>query len=73
MAQGGHVTPCIESNPLTACTRNRNRRNQATEECDKKEIYYSLLRYFMQLIYKVTMHKSVVDRELLISAVRELR
>ena len=22
MVQGGHVTPCIESNPLTACTRN---------------------------------------------------
>ena len=22
IAQGGHVTPSIESNPLTACTRN---------------------------------------------------
>ena len=31
MTQGGLVTPYIEFNPLTTCTRDWNRRNQADE------------------------------------------
>ena len=63
MVQGGHVTPFIESNPLTACTRNWNQRNLAEECSEKKYINYRYLYRIMQLIYKVKMHKSGVGRE----------
>ena len=40
IAQGGHVTPSIESNPLTACTRIGNQRFlEAAEESEKDNKY----------------------------------
>ena len=64
IAQGGHVTPSIESNPLTACTRIGIQRFLEAAEGSEKDIFYSKIQSFKQQIYKVEMHKSGVGREI---------
>ena len=58
IAQGGHVTPSIESNPLTACTRIgilaillKLRKGV------KKHNIYSKIQSLKQLSYKAEIHK----------------
>ena len=63
IAQGGHVTPSIESNPLTACTRIGILRFFDASERTQKDNKNSELQSFKQLIYKVEMHKCGADHE----------
>ena len=59
IAQGGHVTPSIESNPLTACTRIGISRYFKAAERIEKHNSYSKIRSLKQQSYKVEMHKCV--------------
>ena len=59
IAQGGHVTPSIESNPLTACTRIGILRFRDASERSQKHRKHNGLQSFKQLSCKVEMHKSV--------------
>ncbi len=63
IAQGGHVTPCIESNPLTACTRIGLPRFWEAAERRNKYNIYSKIQSLKQPSYKVEMHKCVGGRE----------
>ena len=63
IAQGGHVTPSVESNPLTACTRSGILRIWEAEERSKKYNNYRWIRSLKQPSYKVEMHKCVGGRE----------
>ena len=62
IAQGGHVTPSIESNPLTACTRIGNLRFCHASEVSEKYNNYSEIQSLKQLSCKVEMHKCVAGR-----------
>ena len=44
IAQGGHVTPSIESNPITACTRIGIHRFFEAEEVSEKDNIYSKIQ-----------------------------
>ena len=63
IAQGGHVTPCIESNPLTACTRIGLPRFWEAAERRNKYNIYSKIQSLKQPSYKVEMHKYGAGRE----------
>ena len=63
IAQGGHVTPSIESNPLTACTRIGNLRFLEAAEGSGKNRIYNRLQSLKQPRYKVEMHNCVEGHE----------
>ena len=63
IAQGGHVTPSIESNPLTACTRIGILRFLEAAEGSEKSYVYSEMKSLKQPSYKVEMHKCGVDHD----------
>ena len=69
IAQGGHVTPSIESNPLTACTRIGILRILVScrRELNKN---YSRSRLIKQPGYKVEMHNCGTGREFVHRAAR---
>ena len=70
IAQGGHVTPSIESNPMTACTRIGIQRFLEATEGREKDVIYSKIQSLKQLNYKVEMHKNDAGREFCKWAVR---
>ncbi len=59
IAQGRHVTPSIESNPLTACTRIGIQRFVEAAEGSKKAFIYSKIQSLKQLSYKAEIHNCV--------------
>ena len=59
ITQGGHVTPSIESNPLTACTRIGILRFLEDGEGSDKSNIYSKIQSFKQPSYKIEMHNCV--------------
>ena len=63
IAQGRHVTPSIESNPMTACTRIGIQRFLEAAEESKKDNISSKIESLKPLSYKVEMHKNAADRE----------
>ena len=63
IAQGGHVTPSIESNPMTVCTRIGILRFLEAAEGSEKSHVYSKLLSIKQPRYKVGMHKGYVEAE----------
>ena len=73
IAQGGHVTPSIESNPMTACTRIGIQRFLEAAEESKKDNNSSMIASVKQLIYKVEMHNCDADRGSESSAYWDLR
>ena len=56
IAQGGHVTPSIESNPLTVCTRIGILRFLEAAEGGENNNIYNKIQSLKQLSYKVEMH-----------------
>ena len=62
IAQGRHVTPSIESNPLTACTRIGIQRFFEAAEGNIKDIFYSKIQSLKQLRYKVEIHNCALNR-----------
>ena len=68
IAQGGHVTPSIDSNPMTACTQIGIRRFLEAEKWSKKANSYSKFQSFKQLSYKVESHKNGAYSDFGISA-----
>ena len=60
--QGGHVTPSIESNPMTACTRIGIHRFFEAAEGSEKGNINSIIQSFKQLSYKVEMHMYATNR-----------
>ena len=61
--QDGHVTPFVEFNPMTACTRNWDLRKHGDEKDGRKDQCNNRVQEFMKLVYKVVQHKSGKDRE----------
>ena len=50
IAQGGHVTPSVDSNPLTACTRIGIQRFLEAAVGSEKDKIYNKIWYLKQLI-----------------------
>ena len=70
IAQGRHVTPSIESNPLTACTRIGILRFLQAAEGSKKSNIYREIQSLTLPSYKVEMHKNVANHEFACPRVR---